>query len=420
MTLEIKHHKLSTIMAQYLQPLVILFLLVLPKSVLSEPKGFTLKLFIQRDPLFLTDQSSPDRIRPPVTRSRYLFTIDAAIGTPSTKRTFIFDPGSPLTWTQCTPCENCFHQSYPLFDPRKSSSYHNLPRNHPLASLFNRSSNGEYVFNLKYESGQSSSGIASIETFTFPSSKNVTQSIRGVVFGCSNRHQGAFTSNTRVTGVMGLNRSPLSLISQMGVPKSAQRFSYCLPGLSSPVKSTFLRFGNDINKERPTFKRTGFILNAGNDYRVRLLNISIGGRVLNLPQGSFSNGCMLDVGTATTRLGAGAYVAVLYTLQRYFHHYNLTRLRDVPRSESDMCYRLQPGFRYYPGMVFHIEGADLEIGPENLFRFATNRFCLALFGTGKKSTVLGAYQQQNVRFIYDIGKEKLLFDKEDCSQDKAS
>lgn len=172
-------------MAQYLHPLVILFLLVLPKSVLSEPKGFTLKLFIQKGPLFLTDQSSPDRIRPPVTRSRYLFTIDAAIGTPSTKRTFIFDPGSSLTWTQCIPCEHCFNlQSYPLlFDPRKSSSYHKLPRNHSLASLFNRSSNGEYVFNLKYESGQSSSGIVSIETFTFPSSKNVTQSIRGVVFG---------------------------------------------------------------------------------------------------------------------------------------------------------------------------------------------------------------------------------------------
>lgn len=190
----------------------------------------------------------------------------------------------------------------------------------------------------------------------------------------------------------------------MGVPKSARRFSYCLPGLSSPVKSTFLRFGNDISKERPTFKRTGFILNAGNDYRVRLLNISIGGRVLNLPQGSFFNGCMLDVGTATSRLGPGAYIAVLYTLQRYFHHYNLMRLRDVPRSESDLCYRLQSGFRNYPGMVFHIEGADLEIGPENLFRFATNRFCLALFGTGKKSTVLGAYQQQNVRFIYELGK----------------
>ncbi|KAI3457546.1 hypothetical protein Pfo_014209 [Paulownia fortunei] len=466
-------------MAKKVHPLFFLFpfLAVLPhcQCIFSESRGFSLKLvrrdFLDTPPfpqLFNFTKSSedgasylergslskiaetevsdrfPDTIRPTITRSRFLFTIDATIGTPSRKRTFIFDPGSSLTWTQCTPCIHCFKQDYPLFDPNKSSSYKKLSPNNALARFFKRSNNGECIFNVTYHSGQSSAGIASVETFTFPSNKKVPESQKEVVFGCSNSYQGQFTSNTLVTGIMGMNRSPLSLIGQMGsksvrrfsycLPRlnspiksplsligqmgstSAQRFSYCLPPINSPVKTTLLRFGNDVKGR--ALRKTSFLSHIDYNYRVILLDISIAGRRLNLPTGTFPSGCMLDIGCGGSYITTSAYNEVLRALTQHFQSFNLTRMTAGSSSQGEFCYRLRRGFRNYPNMTFHFQGANFEIGPENLFRVTSDRFCLAMFGLDNM-TILGAFQQQNVRFIYDIGYQKLFFAKEDCSQDKA-
>lgn len=212
-----------------------------------------------------------------------------------------------------------------------------------------------------------------------------------------------------------MNRSPLSLIGQMGT-RSVRRFSYCLPRFDSAIKSSFVRFGNDV-PQRGNFQKTSF-LRETNDYRIKLQGISIGGRVVTLPKTAFSKGCVLDTGSAASRLEMAAYTPLLLSLQMYFNGFNLRRLRSDPRSEGDMCYRLQPGFKNYPSMTLHFEGANLQIPPENLFYFTDDRFCLTLFGT-PDLTILGAYQQQNVRFIYDVSNDKLLFSKEDCSKDRA-
>lgn len=411
-------------MAQNPHPLLLLFPLVFLlhrcQSQILDSNGFSLKLVrtdfydIFTPPTQLSDRF-PDTIRPPITRSSYLFTIDATIGTPSRKRTFIFDTGSSLIWTQCTPCIHCFKQDYPLFDPKQSSSFQKLSPNHALARFFKRSGKGDVTFKVNYESGQSSSGIAAVETFTFASNTNGRESIKGAVFGCMNNYKGVFSSNTMVTGILGMNRSPLSLVGQIG-PKSVRRFSYCLPTLSSPIKSTFLRFGNDISL-RGDFQKTSFIT-SGRDYSIKLLKISVAGRLLTLPGGTFSKGCILDVGSAASYLEKGAYTPVLNAVKQHLDRFNLTRARSNSSSEGDLCYRIKPGFRNLPSMTLHFQGANLEIGPENLFRVVGDRFCLALFSS-RKLTMLGAYQQQNVRLVFDVGNDQLLFAKQDCSLDRA-
>lgn len=65
--------------------------------------------------------------------------------------------------------------------------------------------------------------------------------------------------------------------------------------------------------ERGNFQKTGF-LSARNDYSVKLLNISIAGRLLNLLKGTFSNGCILDVDSGTSILEMGADNQVLNAL----------------------------------------------------------------------------------------------------------
>ncbi|KAK6157464.1 hypothetical protein DH2020_011712 [Rehmannia glutinosa] len=400
-----------------------LFLVLLPHyqcTFSSESNGFSLKLsdYLQKSTRKFGKEESitdhfPDVIRPWITRATFIFTIEASIGTPKSKKALIFDPGSQLTWTQCTPCINCFQQNYPLFDPKKSRSYKKLAQNHPFARFFRRANNGDLSFNASYGSGQSSTGIASVETFSFPSHKRASESINGFVFGCGNNQQGYFINS--VTGVMGMNRSPLSFISQMN-STSAQKFSYCLPPINSPVKTTRLRFGQDV-KETGNLQQTSFLNNIDYSYRVNLLDISINGHRLNLPNGTFPRGCILDTGCAASRIEGRAYDEVLRVLMQYFSRYNLTRVAAGPNYQGELCYVLRRGFRNFPNMIFHFQGANFMINPENLFHVMNDRFCLALFRDDK--TILGPYQQQNVRFIYDIGNQKLLFGREDCSQDSA-
>ena len=68
-------------------------------------------------------------------------------------------------------------------------------------------------------------------------------------------------------------------------------------------------------------------------------------------------------------------------------------------------------------MVFHFKEANLAAPPVNLFVFMQgNVFCLAAMES-KSISILGAYQQRNVRFVYDLQQKMLSFAPEDCSRD---
>ncbi|CAK9177273.1 unnamed protein product [Ilex paraguariensis] len=356
----------------------------------------------------------PDIIRPPITRFTYIFTINASLGTPSRKRSFIFDTASAIVWTQCMPCTYCFQQKYPLFDPNTSSTYRKILSNHKLSKHFN-CSKGECTYNIWYGSGQSSQGIASMETFAFQSSRKVLASIREIVFGCGNKNQGHFPSNTLVTGLMGMNKSPISLVSQLG-SRIRQRFSYCLLSFNSSYQSTFLRFGSDIVR-RVNVQRTPFINGIPDMYVVNLMDISVGGRRLGFKTGTFGRGCVIDSGSAVSHIELGAYNSVVKAFISHFERFNVTRVSFEP-FRGAICFRFPQGFNNFPSMTFHFQGANLEVSLASLFLFIGNQLCLAIIGE-RGITILGAHQQQNVRFIYDLDNEKLSFVKEDCSKDKA-
>ncbi|CAI8589404.1 unnamed protein product [Vicia faba] len=52
--------------------------------------------------------------------------MEVHIGTPPIKITGVADTGSDLIWTNCVPCDGCYKQINPLFDPQKSCSYNNF------------------------------------------------------------------------------------------------------------------------------------------------------------------------------------------------------------------------------------------------------------------------------------------------------
>jgi len=51
------------------------------------------------------------------------YLVKYSIGTPPFEVMGIADTGSDLIWSQCKPCEQCYKQTSPLFDPSKSKTY---------------------------------------------------------------------------------------------------------------------------------------------------------------------------------------------------------------------------------------------------------------------------------------------------------
>src|SRR5438105_1675901 len=51
------------------------------------------------------------------------FMVPIQLGTPPQEASIIIDTGSDLTWIQSQPCNKCYTQADPIFDPSKSSTY---------------------------------------------------------------------------------------------------------------------------------------------------------------------------------------------------------------------------------------------------------------------------------------------------------
>ncbi|KAF3338415.1 aspartic proteinase nepenthesin-2-like protein [Carex littledalei] len=155
--------------------------------------------------------------------------MDMAIGTPSLSFPAVLDTGSDLIWTQCKPCEHCFNQSTSIFDPSTSSTYKMLPCTADLCKALPSFkcgvSNSSCQYRYAYTDRTSSAGKLSSETFTLGSTK-----FDNIAFGCGNNNT---DGQHEVSGVAGLGRGSLSLISQLGFKK----FSYCFVSLDKEKKS---------------------------------------------------------------------------------------------------------------------------------------------------------------------------------------
>ncbi|KAK6132086.1 hypothetical protein DH2020_034152 [Rehmannia glutinosa] len=352
-----------------------------------------------------------------------LFTVELGLGTPVVKRNLIFDTGSGLTWTQCKPCVRCFKQNQPLFDVRKSRSYKMVAKKDKLSKRFTCNIFGCFYY-VQYYSGQISAGIASFETFAFQTTKGNYRNVPGLVFGCGTINQGSFGSTNAVSGIFGLDKEPVSFARQLG-GLMKDRFSYCLPELdSTAVKDSYLRFGDEATKRNTTnaTQSTPFLKTNRNEifYLLNLTEISINGQKLGLTEDTFPGGCVIDSGSSISLLNTKAFTAVKNSFDGYFSKFkNVRRIVRKTMPEGFVCYTRPTGFTEFPNMTFHFQGGDFRVPSGNLFMFQRRFFCLAMLES-EKVTILGAYQQQNVRILYDLKDEMLSFASEDCSKDAAA
>lgn len=276
---------------------------------------------------------------------------------------------------------------------------------------------------LSYADASSSEGNLATDIFNFGS-----DTISGLVFGCMDT---GFSSNpdedSRNTGLMGMNRGSLSLVSQMGFPK----FSYCISGsnmsgllllgeanFSTPLNYTPLV---QISLPLPYFDRVA--------YTVRLEGIRVNNTLLSLPKSIFepdhtgAGQTMVDSGTQFTFLLGPVYDALRTEFLNQTRGF--LRVLDDPdfvfQGTMDLCYLIPRTHRVWlpvlPAITMVFHGAEMTVPGERVLYRVPNEvrgndsvFCMS-FGNsdliGVEAYVIGHHHQQNVWMEYDLEKSRI-------------
>ncbi|KAG7957547.1 hypothetical protein I3843_11G181300 [Carya illinoinensis] len=356
----------------------------------------------------------PENIHLPVHEDSIVYSAEPSLGTPQSSQFFLVDGASGLIWTQCLPCINCFNQIPPLFNSIASTTYQKIQCNDPRCRKpFYKCVNEKCVYTQKYG-----------ETFTFPQNNGRVLPVKDMIFGCSNDNQYFTFRGKKISGILGLNREPESLVSQLKTTIQG-RFSYCLVYGDREMEATsILRFGEDTISTRRDYKTTPLMYQTmKSNYYLHLLDISVGDRRIGFPPGTFAlkpngnGGCIIDTGAITTFLDRGPYERVMKEFDEHFKSLGVQRVPKVGGMEY--CYKSNPKFRAYIPMTFHFQGADYKVEPTYMYFHdkAKIYFCVALMPFAGK-TVLGAWQQQDMRVVYDLNLGVVRFAPENCARDK--
>ncbi|KFK33485.1 hypothetical protein AALP_AA5G019300 [Arabis alpina] len=373
-----------------------------------------------------SDPDDTNNIKAPTHSGSGEFLMDLSIGNPLVKYSAIVDTGSDLIWTQCKPCTECFDQPTPIFDPTKSSSYKKVGCSSGLCDALPKSSCNEdkaaceYLYT--YGDYSSTRGILSKETFTFDDENSVS----GIEFGCGDENEGSGFSQG--SGLVGLGRGPLSLVSQLKETK----FSYCLTAIEDNEASSSLFIGSlassIVNKTGANLAgevtTTMSLLRNPNQpsfYYLELQDITVGAKRLSLEKSTFeltedgTGGMIIDSGTTITYLEETAFTA----LKEEFTSRMSLPVDDSRTTGLDLCFKLPDVAKEIavPKLIFHFKGAKLELPAENYMvaDSSTGVLCLAM-GSSNGMSIFGNVQQQNFNVLHDLEKETVSFVPTDCGK----
>ncbi|KAK3011860.1 hypothetical protein RJ639_010521 [Escallonia herrerae] len=333
--------------------------------------------------------------------------------------TVIVDTGSDLTWIQCQPCKLCYNQQEPIFNPSLSTSYQAVPCNSSSCQSLELTTGNFGVcgndpptcnYLVSYGDGSYTRGELAHDRLILG-----TTPVDSFIFGCGRNNRGLFGG---ASGLLGLGRSDLSLISQTS-DMFGGRFSYCLPSTETEASGSLILGGDSTvykNSTPVTYTRMVPNLQLSTFYFLNLTGTSIGGVALQAP--GFGKGeILIDSGTVITRLPPSIYRAMKTEFLKQF-----TGFPTAPGfSILDTCFNLS-GYEEVniPTIRMHFEGnAELAVDVTGIFYFVktdASQVCLALASLSYEDEVgiIGNYQQKNIRVIYDTKEEQLGFAKETC------
>ncbi|CAA3013032.1 aspartyl protease family protein 2-like [Olea europaea var. sylvestris] len=337
------------------------------------------------------------------------------IGTPAKFVYMVLDTGSDVVWLQCSPCRKCYTQSDPVFDPKKSSSFHGVSCDSPLCRRLDSpgcNNRRQCLYQVSYGDGSFTVGDFSTETLTFGRNR-----VNDIALGCGHDNEGLFIG---AAGLLGLGRGKLSFPTQTG-RRFGNKFSYCLVDRSASSKPSSIIFGESAAMQNAVF--TPLITNPKLDtfYYVGLNGISVGGtRIAGITPSLFkfdpygNGGVIVDSGTSVTRLNRPAYIALRDAFRAGTS--NFKRAPDL--SLFDTCFDLSGKAEVkVPTVVLHFTNADVSLPASNyLIPVDTDgRFCFAFAGTRSGLTIIGNIQQQSFRVVFDLANSRVGFAPRGCA-----
>ncbi|GAB2300164.1 hypothetical protein Dimus_034204 [Dionaea muscipula] len=348
------------------------------------------------------------------------YLMNLSIGTPPSPFLGIADTGSDLTWTQCQPCEQCYRQRLPIFNPKRSSSFRPLPCESNACNILESrgACTDQGVCSYAYAYGDKSytSGELATETLTFSNTATSPRTCVGmVVIGCGYSNGGTFSDMG--TGLIGLGGGGLSLTSQIS-SHIGGKFSYCLVPFHQINSTSKISFGPDPLLAMPGVVSTPLVKKYPDTfYFLTLEGITVGNNTYNKEEeeeGDDDDGgnIIIDSGTTLTMLPREMYAYVEAELGRVI---TAPRVED-PNNMLQLCYRSE-GELDVPTMRVHFRGgADLELKALNTFvKVQDDIECLSMTPTSHIA-IFGNLAQMDMLVGYDLEEGKVSFLPTDCSK----
>ncbi|XP_038889220.1 aspartic proteinase CDR1-like [Benincasa hispida] len=355
-------------------------------------------------------------IHSPIIPNSGEFLMSVSIGTPPVDFIAIADTGSDLTWTQCLPCQKCFNQSHPMFNPRRSSSYRNVSctsdtcrslDSYHCGTDLQTCSYGYSYGDRSFTYGDLASDKITIESFKLPKT----------VIGCGHQNGGTFGGVT--SGIIGLGGGALSLVSQMNTIAAIKRqFSYCLPTFFSDENITGkISFGQNAVVSGPKVISTPLVSRSPDTfYFLTLEAISVANKRLKAADDTSAltrrGNIIIDSGTTLTFLPRNLYEDLVSTLVSVIK----AKRVDDPSGILELCYAAGGGDDLHiPVIIAHFAGgADVKLLPLNTFALvAENVTCLTL-APASDLAIFGNLAQINFIVGYDLENKRLSFKPTVC------
>eukprot|EP00253_Pinus_taeda_P008267 PITA_08267 len=306
--------------------------------------------------------------------ARYIVIV--GIGTPPTRQLLIMNTASDVSWIQCKDCISCYSQLYADFS----------------------TSEGDY----------------SNETLTLGS-----DFFEGFAFGCGHTNKGNFNGTS---GILGLGRAPIAFPNQTR-SKFGGIFSYCLQDFLSSNSTDSLSFGESSIPATAAFTPLLTDPNFPSMYFVGLNGITVGGESLSISSATLAgNGTVVDSGTTITRLSKAAYDAV----KTWFRNKTQNLPSAEPNLDSilDTCYDLSGHSDVnIPTITFHFaNNSDMTVSHKGMLyplKDDGSQTCLAFAatqpGVANNITIIGNFQQQETRIVFDNKGRRVGFASGSCS-----
>ncbi|KAJ1428146.1 Xylanase inhibitor, C-terminal [Sesbania bispinosa] len=336
--------------------------------------------------------------------------------------------GSPISWSQCDPCTNCYPMQRSPFNTQASSTFKKLgcysdtcliPK---MREVFGHCTEITCRYNVKYHRESRSFGVMVTDTLNFEYS-NIE--VKDFIMGCGDSYEGPFW--TQFSGVFGLGRGPLSVQSQL----HASAFSFCPVGHGSEKPSSLEFYDTPPAVDQHGVGNSSIMVPLRENsaypyyYFMQFVGIGINGFMLDIPSRvwgyglNYDGGVIIDIGTTLTYLPSDAYSVFRSEIRRTDH--NLTK---KPAYEGlEFCYKDDPS-NVYPSIEFYFENGN--IAGENFVSYNLNNnqlliraeegtVCLS-FAEGKSSalTVIGSNQLQGTLLTYNLVDEILVLTFNKC------